>query len=74
MQSIFASYSAILHLSQALQGFDDGFDLVGAFLVFAAEVVGEFGCGSGGGLLEEVADELDLVGELFGPIGGGIDD
>ena len=74
MQSIFASYSAILHLAQALQGFDDGFDLVCAFLVFAGEVVGELGGGGGGGLLEEVADELDLVGELFGPLSGLIDD
>ena len=37
-------------------------------------MVGEFGGGGGGGLLEEVADELDLVGELFGPVGGGIDE
>ena len=29
------------HLPQAFQDLDDAFDLVGAFLVFAAEVLGE---------------------------------
>ena len=50
----------ISHLPQPPQRFDDSLDLVGAFLVFAAEVVGEFRRGGGGGLGEEVADEGDL--------------
>ena len=64
----------ISHLPQPPQRFDDSLDLVGAFLVFAAEVVGEFRRGGGGGLGEEVADEGDLLGEPFRPIGRGIDD
>ena len=36
----------IFHLAQTFDRLDDAFDLVGAFLVFAAEVLGEL-CGGG---------------------------
>lgn len=58
--------------AQAPQGLDDGFDLLFALFVGAAESGGEGG-GVGPGFGEEGADQGDLGGEFVGPGEGGRD-
>ena len=72
--------SSLSHLPQPPERFQNPLDLVGAFLVLAAEVGGEgFGIWSGDTFVvtgDEFADEGDLLGEAVGPgeEGRGIDD
>lgn len=67
--------SSLSHLPQPFERLQNPLDLLGAFLVLAAEVGGEgFGIRSGDTLVvigDELADEGDLVGEAVGPREGG---
>ena len=66
LQECGASLS-VSQLPQPLERFPNPLDLLGAFLVFPAEVGGEgFGGGVGIGA-DELAEEGDLLGEAVGP-------
>ena len=54
-------------LPQALQRLDDALYLVGAFLVFAAVVLGELFGGGGGGGAEVAANLGDLIQQAIRP-------
>ena len=56
--------------SELSQGFENALDLLGAFLVFAAETSGKLLRGGGGVGGEELADQGDLIGEAVGPGNG----